>query len=80
MAPDHELRRHLDRRDLESAVSEVHLSEVAFSVGLTFNSPVAASCVVVGLYGDLFVPTLGGPVERRSGLAVTDPSEGLAES
>ena len=33
---------NLDRRDLESAVSEVHLSEGAFSVGLTFNSPVAA--------------------------------------
>ena len=42
MAPDPELRRHLDRRFLESAVSGVHLSEGAFSVGLTFNSPVAA--------------------------------------
>ena len=42
VVPDHELRRHLDSRDLESAVSEVHLSKGAFSVGLTFNSPVAA--------------------------------------
>jgi hypothetical protein len=42
VAPDDELRRHLDSRDLESAVSEVYLSEGAFSVGLTFDSLVAA--------------------------------------